>query len=250
MRRAYRIFVAIRFLLMRLICFFLCSVSVVLISCNNSIHGNGQFVDEDRNVTDYTNVISTGNFDVVLTNDPSGVVRLHGESSVLPHIETVVDGNILMISYEEGMAEVEHDNVTVYVPAFGVEQFMLQGSGSVVAKDTLDTPGFALEIAGSGDADLVYNGSRVFTTVSGSGNVTLSGQANEAHHTITGSGKINARDHVVHRCNVIITGMGDADVYADSVLDVAISGSGNVRYRGNPVVNKHITVGSGTVEPE
>lgn len=224
-------------------------LAALIWSCNGRLHGNGEFVDETRNVPDYTEVTSAGNFDVFLTNDATGVVRLHGESNVLPHVETVVDGNMLMVSFEEGFGDVARGDVRVYVPAFGVERVTLQGTGSVVSQDTLDTPGFSLELAGSGDAALMYSGSHLFATISGTGNIDLVGRADEATHAITGSGKIDATKQRVHKCNVMLSGFGDAIVYADSALDATISGSGNVLYTGDPKTVTRNVSGSGSVKP-
>ena len=40
---------------------------------------------------------------------------------------------------------------------------------------------------------------------------------------------------------------GDAEVYASVKLDVSVSGAGNVRYKGNAVVNKSVS-GAGSVK--
>jgi hypothetical protein len=48
-------------------------------------------------------------------------------------------------------------------------------------------------------------------------------------------------------CNVRISGSGDVSIHVREELDVTISGSGGVSYRGNPShVNSHAS-GSGSV---
>ena len=81
----------------------------------------------------------------------------------------------------------------------------------------------------------------------GSGKITLLGGAITLEPTLTGSGDVYAYDFQSTNVIVKTTGSGNATVNALSSIDITISGSGDVRYKGNPNdVNINIT-GSGKV---
>ncbi len=63
---------------------------------------------------------------------------------------------------------------------------------------------------------------------------------------IDGVGTINAFELEVDKAEVLITGVGEIQVNVIDEIEGLISGNGNIIYRGDPVLNVHIT-GTGDV---
>jgi len=82
--------------------------------------------------------------------------------------------------------------------------------------------------------------------LAGSGDIFLRGFADHTDLTISGSGTIHAYDLEQNNCLVNISGSGNMYVFVNELLDVHITGSGDVNYRGTPDVRTRIT-GSGSV---
>ncbi len=72
------------------------------------------------------------------------------------------------------------------------------------------------------------------STLTGSGEIELWGIAQVGDLNISGSGKIKALHLEQDECSASITGSGDMYVFVYDYLDVNITGSGNIFYRGNP----------------
>jgi len=76
----------------------------------------------------------------------------------------------------------------------------------------------------------------------GIGDFVLSGEdPTELTITLTGVGNIRAFEMKVNICNIILTGVGDCEVYVIDELNVTIAGVGKVYNKGNPSVNSTIT---------
>jgi hypothetical protein len=108
---------------------------------------------------------------------------------------------------------------------------------------------FALSINGSGDfsGELDCTGA-VSMNVSGSGDLSPSGKCKNLNLSISGSGDFRGMNLISEITSIKISGSGDASVYASEELDASVSGSGDIRYAGNPKkLNKKVS-GSGEIQ--
>jgi hypothetical protein len=137
-------------------------------------------------------------------------------------------------------------NMKVDVEASGDLESDVSGSGDIELKGKCNS--FKSDVSGSGKIILALQaaGGAEFG-VSGSGKIEASGSASRVKTTISGSGKILAANLETNSCEVRITGSGDVEINVKDELDATITGSGSVRYKGNPSkVNTH-AAGSGSV---
>ncbi|MEJ1238671.1 head GIN domain-containing protein [Chryseolinea sp. T2] len=181
----------------------------------------------------------------------------------------------------------DDDEVNVYVTVKDVNALNVSGSGDIIVETKIVTNELELnvsgsgnlkveaevsgpmeaDVSGSGDLDVKgrcaslnsdVSGSGKVTAgvtvsksaefgVSGSGKVEASGSASDVRVSISGSGKVLASNMQTNTCNVRISGSGDVEISVKNEIDANITGSGSVRYRGEPSkVNSHAT-GSGSV---
>ena len=179
------------------------------------------------------------------------------------------------------------DQVKVYITVKDIEGLSVGGSGDLIGETKIKTGDIVLNVSGSGsmkvdveasghmesdvsgsgnieltakckefDSDVSGSGKVMMSLmassdaefgVSGSGKIEASGSASRVRASISGSGKVLAGNLETNSCQVQITGSGDVEINVKNELDANITGSGNVRYKGNPSkVNSH-SAGSGHV---
>lgn len=179
------------------------------------------------------------------------------------------------------------DEVNVYVTVKDIDALNVSGSGDIIGETKIVTRELDLNVSGSGNlkvdaevsgemeadvsgsGDLLVKGSCAsFNSdvsgsgkvnaavkvsneaefgVSGSGKVEASGSASTVKVSISGSGKVLAANMETNTCKVRISGSGDVEIAVKNEIDANITGSGSVRYRGEPnKVNSHAS-GSGSV---
>lgn len=179
------------------------------------------------------------------------------------------------------------EKITAYVTMKDIRGLSVSGSGNMAGEGTLRASDLDLAVSGSGrmdvnveatgelEADVSGSGemnfkgrcSEIEADVSGSGNMRLSlgatkeasfrvagsgsiqasGSADTMETSISGSGMVHGADFQTRICRVHITGSGDVEVGVSEELDANITGSGGVRYRGNPDKVNSNTAGSGKV---
>jgi Putative auto-transporter adhesin, head GIN domain len=95
-----------------------------------------------------------------------------------------------------------------------------------------DLTGLALSVSGSIRVPNLTTTS-LSIKISGSGMITANGTANDQYLEISGSGRYLTDRPTSETMKARICGSGTASVAAMDVLDVKISGSGTLTYRGN-----------------
>lgn len=215
--------------------------------CGDShcIDGNHDVRTEYRSPGSFSEVVSTGSFDVRILQDSVNEVIIQAESNIIPYIRTSIKGNTLELGVVDSKCLRNNEEIVVTVRAININTVGLEGSGNVFAENV--TGDFTnIFISGSGELNAGVQADELYAVISGSGNIETWGAVNEGELLISGSGNIYAYDLYQNRCNAGISGSGSMFVTVKDYLDVNISGSGNVYYKGNPVVHTVIT-GSGMV---
>jgi len=209
------------------------------------IEGNGVVNSETRHVVSFTKVKSAGNFEVYITRGNSVEVIVEAEQTILPHIETTVSGNTLLIDIPGWNTVINHRPMKIFVTTPALDGLQLSGSGFIDA-EYFEAEMMEIFISGSGSIVADVNAEFVEARMSGSGMITLKGNADNAKYNISGSGNIQSNNLASKNCQTSISGSGNIRVFAVETLYASISGSGNVYYKGNPKIDVHIS-GSGKV---
>lgn len=217
------------------------------------VTGNGEYTTMKRSVGDYGSVSLSGWFDLELVGGSEGELTLEGESNLLEHVVTEVKNGNLVIKTESGY-ELKPSNygkgIRIVVPVEEISAVALSGSGDIISKTLLQAQEFSATMSGSGDIVLGVEAERLTATLSGSGDIVLSGKASNFRATISGSGDIKAYDLKASFAEATVAGSADIRLTVTEELVARVSGSGDIRYRGNPKKVDSKVAGSGDVEAE
>lgn len=240
-----------------------CEFPVTPVNC---VSGVGERVTEVRELS---------TFDQMVINLP-GDVYLHRASEYRVEItaqENIIDF-ILTESNTDGLLDIHNDQcldnyktirVDVYLPVLTMLE--IHGSGDVYSEEAFGDAGenLAINIKGSGNVELEANAKNVNIDIMGAGDVTLKTDAETLTTMIEGSGDVLLRGFAASNSikvdgtgsarafeletkntSIVINGSGDCEVNVTEKLAVEIYGSGNVFYKGQPVLDATVT-GTGEI---
>lgn len=211
------------------------------------VKGTGDVVKKDLAVTGFSGIELMGALDVQLTRGTETRVTVEGQSNLIDLLETTVSNGVWKIRTRECYST--DKPFVVHISAPVIDRVHVQGSGDVTGTDAFEAEVMDLAVQGSGDIKMNVTAKQVVAMVQGSGDIALQGSASDLTCTLQGSGDVKAADLKTDRTKATITGSGDVSVTVNSSLNASITGSGNVKYRGNPPeVHSHVT-GSGDVGP-
>ena len=216
---------------------------------NDRIKGNGEMTTQNRTVSNYDKVTLVGSMDVELISGKEGALKVEAESNLQEYITTEVSNGVLKISVKKGVSISPSGNreIKVIVPFEEIEGVSITGSGDIRSSDQIKAKSFETSLTGSGNLKLNLNVRDLKSTITGSGNTELKGTAENFSCTVTGSGDFEAFNLGASKAEVTISGSGDVEVTATEELKARISGSGDIKYNGNPKKQDFKTSGSGSI---
>ncbi|WP_456315343.1 head GIN domain-containing protein [Pseudomonas shirazensis] len=215
----------------------------------NKIKGNGKVVTETRNTGDYDAIKVGGPFDVNLVSGKEGKIIIKGEENLLAAIKIEVVDNALKI-YVDKTINIRPSSglkIEITVPFEKISSVSLSGSGDIQTKSIIKNDKFEAKLAGSGNFKLDIDSNDFELNVSGSGNVALKGSADNFTTKLSGSGNINASNLKSKNVNANVSGSGNSIVNCEGNLTARVSGSGDIKYIGNPDKRDVKVSGSGNI---
>lgn len=204
---------------------------------------------EKRDLPTFTSISLGVSATVHLKQGSPQSVELKGDRDDIEEIETEVSSGRLRIRREgNGWFDWSSSrSVHIYITMKDIDGLSVSGSGKMISETVIKSDELGLSVSGSGDLVLDIDVAEVKSSVSGSGDVELRGKCRYNKLTISGSGEIDALDLLAEIAEIRISGSGDAEVHASKEIEARVSGSGSIRYKGNPdKVNQHSS-GSGRI---
>ncbi len=211
------------------------------------VNGNGKVITEERKTGDYDKVSLAGSWYVELVAGEEGRISIEGEENIIPMIVTEVEGRTLKVYTKKGSRFSTSRKLVITVPFRDLEALSVSGSGSIVAKDRIESEGLVMSLTGSGDIDAEIKTENLKGKVSGSGDLELTGFTENAYMSVTGSGDVDARHMEATNVEASVTGSGDIVLIANETIDAKVVGSGDIIYYGDPSNVKIKTTGSGDI---
>lgn len=190
------------------------------------IEGNGKEKMEEREISSFTQMEVDGAFDITVTSGRKASLRISGDSNVLPHIVSKVEGDTLKLFAKKSVCASLPISVTVETEE--LTRLAASGANDISVKG-IDTPKFTVSLNGSGD-------------------IGLAGQTRELSATVEGSGNLHARSLQAEEVDIIAQGATGAEVYASRRLNAISQGVGDIRYYGNPADVKKSIAGVGDID--
>ncbi|MGF1663133.1 MAG: head GIN domain-containing protein [Kineosporiaceae bacterium] len=222
---------------------------VVVSACGavGSVQGSGVVKSEEREVEGFAGIRLTGIGDVRVRQTGTESVTVSAEDNILPLLDTDVRSGVLEIGLRDDAGVRTTEPVRIAVTVDSLDLVETTGSGTIVVEG-LEAEDLAAVSSGSGDVGVEdLTADDVTATTTGSGDITLAGSAARQSAQSSGSGDVLACDLDSDEAEVDTSGSGDVELSVSERLTMTVSGSGSVRYVGEPDVSED-TTGSGDVE--
>jgi Putative auto-transporter adhesin, head GIN domain len=200
------------------------------------VHGSGNVITEQRQVSGFTEVELTIGGELVIEQDGTEAMSVEAEDNIAPLITSEVRGNRLTIGNRDGSIISSTRPVRIHISVKDLSYIGNTGAGNVSMNGV---KGASLQTynTDSGSITVVGIATAVYTSrSSGSGGTTASGVAGRLDVEGTGSGSFEGAALESDDAKVVLTGGGDATVRVSRTLDASVTGRGSVRYMGNPVL--------------
>lgn len=211
------------------------------------VYGNGHVTTQDRNVGSFNSIRTGGAMNVHIALNTTPTIKIQADDNLMQYIDVYTEGTTLVVRTKDGYSLNPSKEVIVYASAPVFKDIDVSGSGDIISDGSISgSDPLSMHVSGSGNIQVNVEVPKVSTEISGSGDVELKGKAQDFSAIVSGSGKVKCFELSTDNVSLDLSGASDAEVNADKKLNISVSGSGSVRYKGNAAVSQHIS-GSGDV---
>ncbi|CAM3929540.1 head GIN domain-containing protein [Roseateles saccharophilus] len=215
-------------------------------SGRSRVRGSGVKVEKSRALAAFTKLRIDGPIDVRLNQAGSDQATVVADDNIEPLIETVVEGDALIVRMRRDAGFTTRSAPLVRLDARALQAIAVNGSGDL-GVEHFKGDSLGLNVIGSGDVHLgAVELRELNVSISGSGDVRLAGRAEQQSWSVSGSGDVDARSLSGRAAKVSINGSGDVELGVTEQLDVQLSGSGDLNYAGRPQLRQSVS-GSGEI---
>lgn len=209
------------------------------------VTGSGDLITEERTLSEFHSVDLLTVGVVRLTSAAEQSVSITVDDNVMQYIVTTVVNGELRISSDPSVSLTNFD-LTVNLAMTDLESLTLSGVGTIISLSQFEVDSLDIVLSGVGNITMGLQADYLMTSLSGVGSLNLNG-AVAYHDCLHGAvGSISSFPLISDTTIAILSGVGSAEVYVNDTLDVTISGSGSLYYKGQPVVVENIS-GTGQV---
>ena len=209
--------------------------SCMLDGLNYGISGNGNVVEETRDVDGFTGVHISSGIDVLLTEGNQFEVVVEADENLQEVIETELRGNMLVVGTDRvNIRRAEAKRVYVTLPR--LEELKISSAGDCDGQTPFRCEDLRISISSAGDLSLEVEADRIDVDISSSGDAKITGKANVLDASLSSAGDLDAWDLEARVVEVNVSSAGDARVFATEEISMDASSAGNIYYRGDPRV--------------
>jgi Putative auto-transporter adhesin, head GIN domain len=203
------------------------SSQVISSPAGNTAEEPSNVTSESRNVSGFEEIELQGVGNLSIQQTGSESLTVEAEEDVLPKIRTEVENNRLIIAPEPSTNLQITEPINYKLTVKDLNALKLSGSGNINAEG-ISTDELA-------------------TTISGAGTLKAAGETDSQDIYISGAGNYEAEDLESKEVKIDVGGAGSAIVNVSDELDAKVSGSGSVKYMGDPTTVKQDVSGAGRV---
>ncbi len=227
---------------------FLALIAFISRPQQDTLIGNGNVVEQVREVGSFDRITIGGIFQVYLSQGDQEQVKVVADENLHPVILTDNKGSHLRISMPNGVEIKKSKKLEVYVTLNNIDKLDISSVGNVATSSALQLENLDLSISSVGKTALALNCNQLDIQADMVGNVMLEGKANEVIIRNSGVGSLQAFDLEAKKLSIDNKGVGGAELYATDEISIHSRGVGQVKYKGEAVVKELEVSGIGKVK--
>jgi len=209
--------------------------SCIIDGWDQGITGNGNVVEETRDISGFTGVHISSGIDVYLSQGNSFEVRVEADENLQEVILTEMNGSMLVVKTERvSIRRAKSKKVHVTLPE--LKELKISSAGDCNGQTPFNCEDLRLSISSAGDLTLEVDAERIDLEISSSGDASISGSADVFNVDLSSAGDLNAFDLIAARVDVNVSSAGDASVHATEEISMNASSAGNIYYKGDAQV--------------
>jgi hypothetical protein len=219
-----------------------CVLILIYIGCKKPgcFENAGPTVTVSRPASSFRRIDLFDNVDLILTQDSIEAIKIVAPKNIEPNISTQIQNGVLTIRNNTDCKWLRSSNEkpVVYINIKALDHFEYSGSGEVHSANTIVANAISFYSAtGAGNVDITLDAKQLTVNVEyESADFIFHGKADLAYCYAGSRGTLGLKDLVVKRLVIGYASVRDLFVNATDAIEANIYHTGNIYYRGTPVI--------------
>ncbi len=196
--------------------------------------GNKNVTVEDRELADFSGLDVGGAVNVFIEVADEQSVKIETDENLQDKVIAAVSDNILSIK-SKNIKNPTKLNAYIKLPL--LTYLKAGGATDVKGESLFEASEFEVYASGASTVKLDIDAEYLESNTSGAADLTLSGRAKVHKLSVSGAGSLKAKSLVSEKATYNVSGAGSAFLNVTGELDGRTSGSGDVKFIGDPVTN-------------
>jgi hypothetical protein len=207
-----------------------------------SIKGNGNVVEQTRNVKDFSKIDVSRGMNVYISQGEFTKVVVKADENLLDAIETKTDGDVLIIRATENIRSTTSKKVFVTVP--NLEEIEASSGSNIYSETKLVFKELEVSTSSGCNVKLEIDSEKTEFSASSGSNINLSGSANSFNAKASSGSNIKAEGLTVEACEAKASSGSNIWITAKTDFSGDVSSGAIIFVYGNPK-NSNIEKSSG-----
>ncbi len=219
-------------------------------SCNFDIsfgdgkRGNGEVVEETRNVTeDFTIVSASEGLDVFVTQDKDFKIAVEADENIIDLIGTDIKDGKLRIHAIENIGRATKK---IYVSLPDITALKSSSGADLIVQNVIEAEKIELDASSGSDLHVELVATEVSADASSGADIKVAGKTDVFYADASSGADIRARELMTKKCNADASSGADISVNVSESLVADASSGADISYTGEASVQKKKSV-SGSV---
>lgn len=188
--------------------------------------GSGVYDDYTIELDPFNEIVLFGPVDLKILQDEQQEVVINAEPEIIDYVSYEVVNQRLEIGIKETLDCFQsEEGITIRVTVPDIESLFVVGLSEISTIGNLDLDKLRMDIQGGA-------------------NIILSGTIDEQIIDVSGEVRLYNFDLLTDETKIVVNGAGELEVSCESVLDINVTGTATIRYKGTPQISR---TGSGRI---
>lgn len=189
-------------------------------------------IEEKREVGSFDKITVGGNFQVLVKKSDNPGLQVIADENLQEFITVEMHGQELIVNQD--MKLISTHKIELIISYTEISEIRIMGAAKIMNEGTLEARSFTIRMDGAGMVDLNLDTEFLEVALSGAGLVNVSGHTVNQEIRLTGAGSLEAYDLVSENCDIVVSGIGKAKIFATGKLEAKLEGVGGIDYAGEP----------------
>lgn len=205
--------------------------------------GSGNLVKQTREVSSFSGLSVSGDFDVTLTQGNTSRVEVESDDNLMDEIKTKVNNGTLEIYFDK-VTKLRNGTFNIYITVPELNKIDASATANIKANGIFKTGDeFIIKSSSAGEIKINADAPSIKLQSSSAGQISISGRTRNLTVNASSGAEIRAKNLLSETADASASSGADVDVYASISLNASASSGGSIHYSGKPHVNKRESSG-------